>query len=180
MYTERQAIRDEMHFQRDMILKCRDNNLELLKRLRELDERDMGDSVSYDGLKSLTEQQSEIVKQLAQLIPKVSVSDVLTHVSKDVNKEQVIPEEVEENKSSNIHLPLENKKVAPISREKAASTILQILEDKKNAKTKEIEQEFYNRTGKRYANFYDKLRDALEMFPDKLSKKKGGFYTYIG
>ena len=180
MYTERQAIRDEMHFQRDMILKCRDNNLELLKRLRELDERDMGDNVSYDGLKSLTEQQSEIVKQLAQLIPKVSVSDVLTHVSKDVNKEQVIPEEVEEKKSSNIYLPLENKKVAPISREKAASTILQILEDKKNAKTKEIEQEFYNRTGKRYANFYDKLRDALEMFPDKLSKKKGGFYTYIG
>ena len=180
MYTERQAIHDEMHFQREMIQRCRDNNLELLKRLRELDERDMEDTISYDGLKLLTEQLNETVKHLAQLIPKVSVSDVLTHVSKDVNKEQVIPEEVKEENSSVMPLPLENKKVAPISREKAASTILQILEEKKNAKTKEIEQEFYRRTGKRYANFYEKLRDALELFPDKLSKRRGGFYTYIG
>ena len=176
MYTERQAIQDEMHFNRKMIQEYRDNNIELLKRLRELDERDIGDSVSYDGLKFLTEQQNETVRALAQLVPKVSVSDVLTHVAKDVDKEQVI---VQEEESSKIAPPPDKpKKGTYMSKEKAASTILQILEEKKQARTKEIEIEFYNKTGRKFANFYEKLREALEMFPDKL-KKKGGMYQYI-
>lgn len=177
MYTERQAIQDEMHFNRRMIQEHRDNNIELLKRLRELDERDMGDNVSYDGLKFLTEQLNETVGNIAQLIPKVSVSDVLTHVAKDVDKEQVI-------KENDIVVPkeedLKKKKPEPLSRERTASLVVQIMAELKEAKIKIIEQEFYRRTGRKYVNFYEIMISTMKLFPGKLEKLKGGLYRYLG
>lgn len=188
MYTERQAIQDELQDIRRENQALRDRRTELLKRLRELDERDMGDNVSYDGLKHLTEQLNIAVGNLAALVPTVTISDVLQHVSQDVNKEQVIenkaPEEVEETKSDLV-VPDEDelkkkKNVENMSRERAASVVLQIMEEKKEAKTKEIEREFYARTGRRYANFYEVLTNTMKFFPDKLAKRKGGFYSYTG
>ena len=194
MYTERQAIQDELQdirrenqALRDENQALRDRRTELLKRLRELDERDMGDNVSYDGLKYLTEQLNVTVANLATLVPKVTISDVLQHVSQDVDKEQVIEnkvsEEVEETETDIVlpnkdELKKRKKAIEGMSRERAASTVLQIMEEKKEAKTKEIEREFYARTGRRYANFYEVLTNTIKMFPEKLEKRKGGFYTY--
>ena len=184
MYTERQAINDELYFNRSTIQELRDENIELLKRLRELDERDMGDSVSYDGLKFLTEQLNEAIAAISELVPKVSVSEVLEHVSKDVNKNQIIPtkekEEMPEIKALREKDLEKKRKVEYMSSERASSVILQILEEKKEAKTKEIELEFYKRTGKKYANFYEKLTNAIQQYPDKISKRRGGLYNYIG
>ena len=41
MYTERMAIQDELHCNRQAIKELRDRNMDLLKRLRDIDERDM-------------------------------------------------------------------------------------------------------------------------------------------
>ena len=189
MYTERQAIQDELQDIRRENQALRDQRTELLKRLRELDERDMGDNVSYDGLKHLTEQLNIAVGNLAALVPTVTISDVLQHVSQDVNKEQIIkekvPEEVEETKTDIVlpnkdELKKRKKAIEGMSRERAASVVLQIMEEKKEAKTKEIEREFYARTGRRYANFYEVLTNTMKFFPDKLAKRKGGFYSYTG
>lgn len=185
MYTERKAIEEEMHFNRKMIHEFRDRNVALLKSLRELDERDMSDTVSYDMLNSLTGQLSEAIGNIAQIVPKVSVSEVIKHHSNDVNKDQIIKEEVKEVRNEIVAKEEELKKdgrMKPeqLSKERTASIVLQIVENKGQAKTKEIEKEFFRLTGRRYANFYDILKNALRLFPNKLEKRSGGLYLYKG
>ena len=124
MYTERQAIHDEMHFNRRMIQEYSDRNVDLLKRLRELDER--------DGVQEM---------------------------------------EVEETPAP---------KKPEMSSDNTSAIILEIMKEKKMAKTKEVEEDFFNRTGKRYVNFYHVMAAALKYCPDKLEKRKGGLYVYIG
>ena len=124
MYTERQAIHDEMHFNRRMIQEYSDRNVDLLKRLRELDER--------DGVQEM---------------------------------------EVEE-------APAPKK--SEMSSDNTSAIVLEIMKEKKMAKTKEVEEEFFKRTGKRYVNFYHIMGAALKYCPDKLEKRKGGLYVYIG
>ena len=130
MYTERQAIHDEMNFNRKMIQDYREHNVELLKRLRELDERD-------------------------------SVQDV------EVKEEEKPKEELKKKKT---FVPSEN----------SSALILEIMKEFKMAKTKEIEEEFYNRSGRRYVNFYHVMSAALKYCPDELEKRKGGLYVYTG
>ena len=130
MYTERQAIHDEMNFNRKMIQDYREHNVELLKRLRELDERDT--------------------------LPEVEV------------KEEEKPKE-------------ELKKKQPrMSSTNSSAIVLEIMKDFKMAKTKEIEEEFYNRSGRRFDNFYNVMNAALKYCPDELEKRKGGLYVYTG
>ena len=128
MYTERQAIHDEMNFNRKMIQDYREHNVELLKRLRELDERD-------------SPQEVEIKEE-----PK------------------------EELKKKKTFVPSEN----------SSALILEIMKEFKMAKTKEIEEEFYKRSGRRYVNFYNVMNAALKYCPDELEKRKGGLYVYTG
>jgi len=127
MYTERQAIHDEMNFNRKMIQDYREHNVELLKRLRELDERDT--------------------------LPEV--------------KEEEPKEELKKRKTVT---PSEN----------SSALIREIMKEFKMAKSKEIEEEFYNRSGRRYVNFYNVMNAALKYCPDELEKRKGGLYVYTG
>lgn len=196
MYTERQAIQDELYSNRREIQSLRDRNIDLLKRLRELDERDLNDDISYDALASLTESLKECIDKLAQLVPNVSALDVIKHIAEDVNPEQVIlskndiqgeekqPRIVEEPKSEmkariqqaaieqkNNSLP--RKKV---STERASSVIKEILEEWGSGKVKAIEKEFEKRTGVKYANFYEKMQRASEAFPNI---QKEGMGTWV-
>ena len=127
MYTERQAIHDEMNFNRKMIQDYREHNVELLKRLRELDERDT--------------------------LPEV--------------KEEEPKEELKKRKTVT---PSEN----------SSALIREIMKEFKMAKSKEIEEEFYKRSGRRYVNFYNVMNAALKYCPDELEKRKGGLYVYTG
>ena len=128
MYTERQAIHDEMNFNRKMIQDYREHNVELLKRLRELDERDSPQEV------------------------------------------EVKEEPKEELKKKKTFVPSEN----------SSALILEIMKEFKMAKTKEIEEEFYKRSGRRFDNFYNVMNAALKYCPDELEKRKGGLYVYTG
>ena len=198
MYTERQAIQDELHSNRREIQSLRDRNMDLLKRLRDLDERDLNDDISYDALASLTESLKECIDKLSQLVPSVSALDVIKHITEDVNPGQIMvakneisnnkavaaslespaiqqPRIIEESKSEtqiridqavteqkNNSIPTKQK----LSIERSSSIIKEILEDLGTAKVKDIEKEFYKRTGAKYANFYEKMARASEIYPN--------------
>lgn len=200
MYTERQAIQDELYSNRREIQSLRDRNGDLLKRLRELDERDFNDEISYDALSSLTESLKECIDKLAQLVPSVSALDVIKHIAEDVDPEQVIlsksdikgkaaeekqPRIIEEPKSETEeriqkaaieqkHNSAPNKQ--KLSSERVSSVIKEILEDWGSGKVKAIEKEFIKRTGVRFANFYEKMNKAAEAYPNI---QKEGFGRWI-
>lgn len=196
MYTERQAIQDDLHNIRRQLEDLDKAKTALyeqkaahFKRLRELDERDMGNKVSYDALNSLTEKMTESVSKIAALIPPVEVAQVIEHISKDVNKDQIIPVEKTDQ-------PKEDKKAAQIqeeikkeisytpprekiSRERTVSMIKEILIDNgEPMKAKALEKEFYKRTnGRQFANFYEQIKFAQTIFPG-IQKVGRGTYIY--
>ena len=196
MYTERQAIQDDLHNIRRQLEDLDKAKTALyeqkaahFKRLRELDERDMKDKVSYDMLNSLTDKMTLTVSKIADLIPSVDVSQVIEHVSKDVNKDQIIPiEKMDQSKEDKKAAQLQEeikKEISytppreKISRERTISVIKGILIDSNEPmKVKAIEKEFYKRTnGRVFTNFYEQIKFALEKFPE-IQKVGRGTYIY--
>lgn len=182
MYTERMAIQDELHENRRQMQDLRDRNMDLLKRLREIDERDMKDEVSYDGLNSLTQSLTEILDKMSEIIPHISPAQIIEHVTKNIDTSQVEgvkedpkpePTPVEKAAQQN---KIHSKDVSPpLSKERAASVIKDILMESGEIKLNKVEEEFYKRTGKKYANFNNKMSYAMEKYP---SIEKVGFGKY--
>ena len=199
MFTERQGLQDELHYNRREIQSLRERNQEILKRLGELDDRDLNDDISYDALASLTESLKECIDKLSSLVPSVSALDVIKHIAEDVNPEQVLvtaasKEDHSEDKSSfnqkvqssegprivekekpeteaRIKEAIREQKIRmpnnpKMSTERAASVIKEILEERGTAKVKDIEKKFTRRTGSKYANFYEKMQRASEIYPN--------------
>lgn len=180
MYTERMAIQDELHDNRRQIQDLRDRNGDLLKRLREIDERDMKDELSYDGLNSLTQSLTEILDKMADIIPHISPAAIIEHVTKNVDTSQVEVKQEKKPEPTKVEQvaqesKLHSKKAEKVSTERAASIIKEIIADSGEMKAKEIEDEFYKRTGKKYANFTRLLTIAKEKYP---SIQKAGFGRY--
>ena len=189
MYTERQAIQDDLQNIRRQIEALHEQKAAHFKRLRELDERDMGDKVSYDALNTLTEKMTEIVSKIAAIIPPVEVAQVIEHISKDIDKAQIIPaanqdQAKEDNKATKIQEEIKKEKsysrpLEKISRERTVSVIKEILIDKgEPMKAKALEKEFYKRTnGRQFANFYEQIKFAQTIFPG-IQKVGRGTYIY--
>lgn len=190
MFTERNAIEDEYRDIKNQMDALWARRTELRLRLREIDERDFKEqSVSYDALNSLTDKLTEVIGRLSDIIPPVEVRQVIDHISKDVNKEQIIvqPEEksISQNElSSKIQEEVKKEKAysAPkekISRERTVSVIKEILIDHGGPmKARDIEKEFYKRTnGRKYSNFYEQIKFASKQFP-KIKKADRGTYIY--
>lgn len=185
MYTERDSLEDEIQFNRREIQSLRDRNMDLIKRLREIDERDMNDEISYDATKSVMNSLTEVVGKLSDLIPEVPVTKVIEHMASAADPEQIIKEEpkptpVQAALKEEQKKEVATKKEAPgkISRERVASIIKEILiENKEPVHFKDIEKEFYNRTGKKYVNFYEQIKFSSAIYP-KLKKVSRGLYTY--
>lgn len=169
MYTERMAIQDELHDNRRQIQDLRERNGDLLKRLREIDERDMGDEVSYDGLNSLTTSLTEILGRLSELIPSVSPAAIIEHIANQVDSNIIIESTVKKEpeptrmeqavQASKLHMPTPKA----ISKEQTASIMKEIIGEFGTIKTSELEKEFYKRTGKKYANFSEQIRQAMDV-----------------
>ena len=185
MFTERRAIEDEMQTIRRQMEFLWERKSELRKRLREIDERDMNEQVSPEILRSLTESLTDAISRLSELIPPVQVNQVIEHISKDINKEQIIPATLD-SKKDDIQDKIEQEsrkqqEAAPpikLSRERSASLIKEILiEAGEPMKFPKIEQEFFRRTNKKFANFYEQVRFATEKFP-KIKKLGRGLYVY--
>lgn len=186
MYTERREIEDELHYIRKQIDFLWDRKTELRKRLREIDERDMQPSNSYDALAFLTENLNKIVSKLSDLVPPVEISQVLDHISKDINPDQIIPEGESTTKEDAVskiekagkEQQEENKAPMKLSRERTSSIIKEILVNEgKPMKFKKIEQVFLDQTNRKFANFYEQMRFAMEAFPN-IKKVGRGLYAY--
>ena len=189
MYTERRAIEDELQTIRRQLDFMWNRKIELRLRLRELDERDMKleSKVSYDALSYLTDHLNQTIGKLTDFIPPVEVSQVLDHIAKDINPEQIIKKEEEAPKQeaaadkitkAAMDQQAQTKMPIKLSRERTSSFIKEILVDAgKPLKFKEIESQFYNRTNRRFANFYEQMRFAQEAFPN-IKKIGRGLYTY--
>jgi len=176
MYTERQAIQDELHDNRRQVQELRERNADLLKRLRDIDERDMKDDVSYDALNSLTSSLTEVIGKISDLIPFVPATAVIEHIANqmsdngiEVSKEDskteqktVVQEAVAQAAQEE---KLHKKPEKYFSSERTSSVIKEIIQEKGRIKTKDLEAEFYKRTGKKYVNFSEQIRKAIEQFP---------------
>lgn len=176
MYTERQAIQDELHDNRRQVQELRERNADLLKRLREIDERDMKDEVSYDALNSLTTSLTEVIEKISDLIPFVPATAVIEHIANQMNeagKEVIVentetePEKVvkEAVKQAAQEDKLHRQPTQYFSAERTSSMIKDIILESGRIKTKDLEAEFYKRTGKKYVNFSEQIRKAMEQFP---------------
>lgn len=181
MYTERIAIQDELHDNRRQIKEIRDRNGDLLKRLREIDERDMKDEVSYDGLNTLTNSLTEILGKMSDLIPSVSPSQIIEHIANQVDSDQVEVAAAKEKEPTNIEKAVQKAKLqsAPVglmSKERAATIIKEIIGEFGIIKANKLEDEFYKRTGKKYVNFSEQIRKAMELSP-MITKAGFGKYT---
>lgn len=181
MYTERQAIQDELHDNRRQIKELRDRNGDLLKRLREIDERDMKDNTSFDALNSLTESLTEIIGKMGDLIPHVPAQSIIEHIANQVDPGMVEaaaakdpqPTKIEKQATqAKLHIQPNNKM---ISKERTASTIKEIIGEFGVIKVSKLEQEFYKRTGRKYANFSEQIKQAMEISP---MIEKAGFGKY--
>ena len=62
------------------------------------------------------------------------------------------------------------------SKERTASIIVDIISEKKVVKTSDIEEEFYKRTGRKFANFNEQIRQAMMKFP-RIQRLGRGKYT---
>lgn len=176
MYTERQAIQDELHDNRRQITELRDRNGDLLKRLREIDERDMKDDVSYDALNALTSSLTEVIEKISDLIPFVPATAVIEHIANQMNDNgiEVSKEDIKTEQKTVVQEAvaqaaqeekLHKQPEKYFSAERTSSVIQQIIQEKGRIKTKDLEAEFYKRTGKRYVNFSEQIRKAMEQFP---------------
>lgn len=172
MYTERMAIQDELHENRRQMQDLRDRNMDLLKRLREIDERDMKDEVSYDGLNSLTNSLTEILDKMSEIIPHISPAQIIEHVTKNIDTSQVEgvkedpkPEPTPVEKAAQQEKIHSKPKTKYMSKERSASVIKEIIAESGEIKTKDIEKEFLNRTGRRYANFSEIVKNAMVKYP---------------
>lgn len=184
MYTERQAIQDEMHDNRRQINLLRDRNQSLLSRLREIDERDMKDEVSYDALNTLTASLTEVIGKMGDIIPHIPVGAMIEHITKQVDtsivevaasSEEVKKDTPVEKEKEQERIHSKPKKPGNMSIEKAGSIIKAILQEKGMLKSKILEDEFFARTGKRYSNFTTQLNKAMEKFPS-IKKVGKGYY----
>jgi hypothetical protein len=175
MYTERQAIQDELHDNRRQVQELRERNADLLKRLRDIDERDMKDDVSYDALNSLTSSLTEVIGKISDLIPFVPATAVIEHIANQMkeNDIEVIKEDKAEQKTvvqEAVTQAAQEEKLHKqpekyFSSERTSSVIKEIIQEKGRIKTKDLEAEFYKRTGKKYVNFSEQIRKAIEQFP---------------
>ncbi|MFP5109686.1 hypothetical protein ACSU6B_23450 [Neobacillus sp. C211] len=186
MYTERQAIQDELHDNRRQITELRDRNGDLLKRLREIDERDMKDDVSYDALNSLTSSLTEVIDKISDLIPFVPATAVIEHIANQMNEagQQVVVDNKEAEPQKVVQEAvqkaaqedkLHKQPEKYFSAERTCSVIFQIVQEKGRIKTKDLEAEFYKRTGKRYVNFSEQIRKAMEQFPSLERVGRGAY-----
>lgn len=183
MFTERQAIQDELNDNRRMMMEMRSRNMDLIKRLREIDERDMKDDVSYDGLNTLTQSLTEILGKLTDLVPSVSPQDIINQAMEQIQTNEVkleVPGE-EEKETTKIEAAAQKAKIesapAPflISKERQATVIKEIIAEFGVIRTKHIEEEFYKRTGRKYANFGEQLRNAMEITPSIIKAGRGRY-----
>ena len=171
MYTERQAIQDEIHEIRRETQVLRDRKADLLKRLREIDERDLKGPVSYDALNDLTEKLMQVIGDMSEIVPKVSAVEVMEHIAGKVDPEQIILEP-ENTIAAEVHKEAKQDKLhrarqPRMSQEKAASTVKEIiLSSEGPAKLQDIEKEFIERTGRKYNNFSTVVYRAMERYPD--------------
>jgi hypothetical protein len=184
-FTERNAIEDMIRANNNQIKDLRHENRDLLQRLREIDERDMNAETSLDIVEHLT----EAVGKLSDVIPHIPVQAMIEHVVEkqdvasqvdpamfnDKPEKTVIEEAANEQKlNTPVKQPL-------FSNEKAAGIIKEILMDfgDNDVKAKKIENEFYKRTGKKYANFSAKLADAMDIYPNIIKAGKGYYRWYF-
>ena len=190
MFTERNAIEDELRDITRQIEMFWNRRTELRLRLREIDERDFKkNDIPYDALNSLTDKLTKVIGQLSAIIPPVEVSQVIEHIAKDVNKDQIIKPDESNQSPQNEKLNLikeeikKEKSYTPplekVSRERTISVIKEILLDNGGPmKAKAIEREFYKRTnGRRFTNFYEQIKFAQKTFP-KIRKLDRGTYIY--
>ncbi|MCU6603798.1 hypothetical protein OCO53_25495 [Peribacillus frigoritolerans] len=191
MFTERNAIEEQLHENKRAIRELRDSNIELIKRLREIDERDMKSS-SIDIFEHLTSSMTDIIGQLSELIPHVPATAVIEHIKEKYNAEEMI-EDLKEDKpdpdKTQVEVAVaaaakEQKlhSIAPtnIPKERAATIVKSIFE--KNGpelKSKFIEQEFYNETGKKYHNFGSTMNAVMEIMPS-IKRISRGLYLCEG
>lgn len=180
MYTERAAIEDELRDNRNSIKDLRDRNGELLKRLREIDERDMKDNTSFDALDSLTESLTEIIGRMGDLIPHVPVAAVIEHFSQKMDPNMVEEPSAAETAQTKVQeeaqmAKIQSKPMKTFSAEKTSSIIKEIIQEHGKIKTRILEKEFTARTGKKYANFNEQIRKAMDTFPSIQRVGKGAY-----
>jgi hypothetical protein len=182
MYTERNAIEDLIRENRNHMKDLREQNMELMKRLRDLDERDMKTN-SFDIYNELTDSLTEVVSKLSELIPHVPVQQLIEHIQQNVDTSIVEPAE-KKPEPTPVQKAAQNQIIhmnppKTISKERTASIIKSILEEAKGeVKTKQLEEEFYNRTGKKYANFNEQLKQSMKIYPS-IEKAGHGRYKYV-
>lgn len=182
MFTERQAIEDQIHDNKRTIRELREENTDLLKRLREIDERDMK-SNSIDLLDSLTNSLSEIIDRLSELIPHVPASAIIEHIKNTYDVESMVAKNDDAQEPTKVELAAQQEKIhlaipKQISRERSLSIIKSIFETHGDElQSKVLEEEFYNITGKRYNNFGTTMNSVMELCP-YIKRIKRGLYLY--
>lgn len=185
MFTERTAIEEQLHENKRAIRELRDHNIELIKRLREIDDRDMK-SNSIDIFEHLTDSMTDIISRLSELIPHVPANQVIEHIVEKYDVENMV-EGLKTNQSADeptkVEAAAQEQKlhmetVSNIPKERQVSIVKQIFElHGSELKSKKIEEEFYKLTGRKYNNFGTTMNNVMEICPS-IKRKSRGWYMY--
>lgn len=182
MFTERIALQEELHDIRMQMMELREQKMSVMKRLREIDERDMK-SNSIDVMENLSSKLIDALGIIAEIVPNVSAPEMIEYLQEkkqinpelveDPNEKAAEPTQVEEAaQKEKIH----KKPQQRFSKEHNASLIKTILEETgREMKLNEIQNEFFARCGVRYRNFGEQMTRAKEQFP-KIKSTTRGYY----
>lgn len=159
MYTERDAIKDELFANRAEIQLLRERNLDLLNRLRELDERDQDVMRFKESTKVLDRKVQEQNYVIPPVAPEEGIKEKLEQVEKEKEKQE------------------ENADLVLVSRKGAMIKLKEILKEKGEMKVRDLEDELYKRTGKTYVDFTAFVKAARSKYPE-ITKVGYGTYGY--
>lgn len=183
MFTERNAIEDQLRHINNEMMDLRQERTNLIKRLREIDERDMK-SNSIDLMENLSDKLLDAVTEITKILPKVSAPDMIKYLQEEgtIKAEQVQPVEEKEQDPTKIEEAAQEQllhmKPKRLSNEEAAAIIKNIIEEKGEGEivsSQVIEHEFHQRTGLKYVAFSPKIADAMEIFPSIKRVSRGKF-----
>lgn len=183
MFTERNAIEDQLRHINNEMMDLRQERTNLIKRLREIDERDMK-SNSIDLMENLSDKLLDAVGEITKILPRVSAPDMIKYLQEEgaIKAEQVESLEEKEQEPTEVEKAAQEQllhmKPKRLSIEESAAIIKNIIEEKGEdqiVSSQIIEHEFYDRTGLKYTAFSPKMTEAMELFPSIKRISRGKF-----
>ena len=183
MFTERNAIEDQLRHINNEMMDLRQERTSLIKRLREIDERDMK-SNSIDLMENLSDKLLDAVGEITKILPRVSAPDMIKYLQEEgtIKAEQVESSEEKEQEPTEVEKAAQEQllhmKPKRLSIEESAAVIKNIITEQGEGKivsSQIIEHEFYERTGLKYTAFSPKMTEAMELFPSIKRVSRGKF-----